>query len=529
MTSARTPAPKSYRRPRGSWATLALVLLMAGCTSLPTQGVRPVSHALADPASTALGQQAAHKRPDQVPADQSGFALLASPDDAFAARLALAQQASQTLDIQYYLIHADPSAARLLGAVRAAAARGVRVRILLDDLHAAGHDALVMAMAQVPGVQMRMANPLPGSRKVGALRTLRSLGDFDRIQRRMHNKLFLADNAWGITGGRNLGDAYFGTARRSDYIDLDVLAAGPVVRSLSASFDQYWNHATAYPAGALITPAELANLQETTQPRDAAAPDKPAPPLPAALDLAEVQLHWAPVEALVDNPVKLVPGRSPGPEDTPEDAVLRGVLALMDTAQKDVLIVTPYFVPGDAMMATFAGLRARDVPVRVLTNSLSSTTSLLAQVGYTRHRKQLLRLGIDLREMHAAERARLRQTLLGSGSSSNKASLHVKLLVIDGQALVIGSMNMDLRSRLQNTEVALVIYSEPLSRQASRLVEDVIKASAWKLELAADGSLHWRAPPGADFSDASSEPDTGFWLRLLARLLDNPLVPDELL
>lgn len=530
MTPAAFVARAGGPRPLGLLLALVLALLLAGCTSLPGNVVRPASQALAlaQAQDTPLAQQLAKKRPAGTPQGQSGFALLASPNDAFAARLALAQQARRTLDLQYYLIHADPSAARLLQAVRAAAARGVRVRILLDDLHATGTDALVMAMAQVPGVQLRMANPLPGSRKVGALRTLRALTDFDRIQRRMHNKLFIADNAWAITGGRNLGDAYFGAATGSDYIDLDVLAGGPVVRELSAGFDRYWNSAVAYPADALITPAELANLRETTQPHDDAAAATTARALPPALDLARLPLQWASVQALVDNPDKLVPGARAAAGCEPEDAVLQGVLDRLDAAREDVLIVTPYFVPGDRMMDVFAALRARGVPVRVLTNSLSSTTSLLAQVGYTRYRERLLQLGVDLREMHARERARLRRTLLGSDSHGVQASLHAKLLVIDGQTLVIGSMNMDLRSQLQNTEVALLIDSEPLSQQAAAQVQAVIDAASWKLELASDGSLHWRAPSGADYPDAIREPDTSFWLRLLATLLA-PYVPEELL
>ena len=232
--------------------------------------------------ATPLGQLVDQRRPEAVRPQVSGFALIASARDAFAARLALTQQATRTLDIQYYAIHADPSAAELLRTVRAAARRGVRVRILLDDFNSAGHNALVMRMASVPGVQMRMFNPLPGDRGLGMLRALGSLHDFQRIQHRMHNKLFIADNAWGITGGRNLGDAYFGTADGSNFVDMDVLAVGEAVRDMSTSFDQYWNNPLAYPVQSLITPQELRRLRDvSTTPEQPPQADHGAAPGPA--------------------------------------------------------------------------------------------------------------------------------------------------------------------------------------------------------------------------------------------------------
>lgn len=533
-TAGHTTPPQAQRlhleRPLPALLLLLLAaVLLYGCARLPQQMVRPVAQALDNPQSTPLGQLVEHRRPQDAPPTHSGLALLATPEAAYAARLALVQQAQRTLDLQYYLIHADPSAAALLQAVRDAAARGVRVRILLDDLHSTGRDALVMGMAQVPGVQLRMVNPLPGSRKIGLVRTLRSLPDFDRIQRRMHNKIFIADNAWGITGGRNLGDAYFGVARSNDYVDLDVLAAGLVVQDMSASFDRYWNDAVAWPAPALLTPAQLQNLKETLDPEDSHwRQEPPEQPLPPALDLREEPLHWAATQLLVDSPAKLIPGRPPAPDDRPEDEVLQQMLALMRSARHDVLIVTPYFVPGPPAMAVFAALRERGIPVRILTNSLASTTALLAQVGYANHRKELLHLGVELYEMRAQERAQVRSILRRRGLFDTSASLHAKLTIVDGHALIIGSMNLDMRSRLHNTEVALQIDSTALAQQAGQLAQTVIDRASWQLELDAADKVHWRAPPKADFADADHEPDTSAWLRLLAWLL-GPLVPEALL
>ena len=564
------PAPfaRPHTTPRWlAWLPLLLLaVVLAGCGSLPENVERPVSHALASPASTPLGQLAAARRPADTAPDLSGYALIDSANLAFSSRLALTQQARRTLDIQYYAIHGDESTARLLQEVRLAAKRGVRVRILLDDFNSTGKNALVMGMAFLPGVEMRMYNPLPGGRGSTVVRAMRSLHDFRRMQHRMHNKLYIADNAWGITGGRNLGDAYFGTADGSNFVDMDILAIGPVVPQMSASFDQYWNNPLAYPVQSLISAEELRTLREqvaaSTDAADHAAPgpaadhaapppssaasaadaagsavhaavnpptdkgqDAPPAPLPDALDLQKLPLIWAPGTLIVDKPFKLVPELN---DTYTEDTVVDGMLSLMQGAQRDVLIVSPYFVPGEAMMKVFADMRRRGVRVRVLTNSLASNDAPLAHVGYARYRKQLLQLGVELYEMRALKSQHLDRTVFGSGAGGSKASLHSKMFIFDGRVISIGSMNLDLRSQLQNTEVALVIRSGALSREAAAQIEDVFDDSAWKLELTPAGGLLWRAPPQAKFEDARSEPDASWGLQLMLQIL-GPFAPDEML
>ncbi|MDO5625259.1 MAG: phospholipase D family protein [Pseudomonadota bacterium] len=512
--------------------------LLAACGSLPTDVQRPVSHALPTPEATLLGQLATQRRPAPARAADSGLALIDSANMAFASRLALTRAAQRTLDIQYYAIHADASTRELLRAVRDAAARGVRVRILLDDFNTTGRDALVMAMAFVPGVEMRMYNPLPGGRGAGVLRAIGSLHDFRRMQHRMHNKLYIADNSWGITGGRNLGDAYFGTADGSNFIDMDVLAVGPVVRAMSASFDQYWNNPLAYPVASLTTPDQLRTLRGTLSgpppatgtsdappDTDSASPAPPPLPLPEAMNLRTQPLIWAPAELLVDEPSKLIPELN---DEHTEDTVIHGMLSLMQQAQRDVLIVSPYFVPGEQMMQVFADTLRRGVRVRALTNSLASNDAPLAHVGYARYRRELIRMGVQLHEMRALQGAQLDRTVFGSGPGGSKASLHAKMLVIDGQVISIGSMNFDLRSKLQNTEVALVVRSRALSAQAATQIEQAIAAGAWQMELTENDQLRWRAPPGAPFDDAQGEPDASWGLQLMLKIL-GPFAPDEML
>ena len=559
---------------RGWLAVLRIVLVAmvatwaAGCASLPTNVARPVSLAFEAPDDTSLGRLVQQRRSRAaVTRSDSAFRLLDSVDSAFTSRLALIEGAQRTLDLQYYAIHADSSTEQLLERVRAAAARGVRVRILLDDFNSVGADAQVLRLAFLKNVEVRLYNPLPGSRSSLMGRIFTSLNDVGQIQKRMHNKLFIADNAWGIAGGRNLGDAYFGRGEESNFVDLDVLAAGRVVRDMSASFDVYWNNELAYPVEALLDKEDLDRLRAPLQPAGAAeAPQKaPASTAVAAtvthtasvlpdvtatgvqsriMNLQQVPLIWAPSALMVDKPGKVGPGDD---EVDAGDTLIDGLLAIMGQARSDLLIISPYFVPGQPMMRVFSDLRQRGVRIRVLTNSLASNDAPAAHAGYARYRKQLLALGIELYEMRAEQegsagglgsginaRAATSPGMFGSGggvggskASTGRASLHSKAVVIDGQLAVIGSMNLDLRSQLKNSEVALVIRSAALSREAIRLVETSLAKGAYRLEWV-NGALHWRAPAGADFPDASSEPEASAKLKLLVNLL-GPLAPDEML
>lgn len=522
----------SVRRVGLVWILVAACMMLAGCGGLPQNVERPVSRALESEVVTPLSALVQQRRP-ALREGVSGFALIDSAESAYASRLALTEAAQKTLDIQYYAIHADASTRELLQAVQAAAARGVRVRILLDDFNSTGRHAQVMQMAFLPGVEMRMFNPIPGWRGLGVLRTIGALNDFKRIQHRMHNKLFIADNAWGIAGGRNLGEAYFGYSEESNFIDLDVLAAGPVVREMSASFDHYWNSSLAYPVASLVRQEELRTLREeepTSQDLATAAPagllssSSVSDQLPPPMDFKKLPMIWAPAALLVDRPAKLIPEEN---DEHTQETVVDGLLSWIQQARSDVLIVSPYFVPGEKMMQTLRAVRAQGVCIRVLTNSLASNDAPLAHVGYARYRRELLGIGVELHEMRALQR-QMARTVFGSSGGGSKASLHAKLIVIDGRLISIGSMNLDLRSKLQNTEVALLIRSRTLSQQAIKLVEETLDEGAWKLNLDNEGKLNWKAPPGADFEDALTEPDASLALRLILQLL-GPFAPDEML
>ncbi|MBP3980391.1 phospholipase D family protein [Acidovorax sp. JG5] len=567
------------------WAAL-LVPLLGACAELPQNVQRPVSTALETVAGTPLATLVDERRAAANARFASGFLLLAGPQAAYGSRLALVEAAQKTLDLQYYAIHADASAERLLLGVVAAARRGVRVRVLLDDFHSAGKDAQVMRLAFEPNIEMRMFNPVAGARGSAFWRMVSALSDFSRVQQRMHNKLFIADNAMGIAGGRNLGDAYFGHDASGNFVDLDVLAVGPIVQDLSRSFDSYWNNERAYPVQSLITQKELdaqrASLAAAEEEQGARTEPSPAPPAasaPAAtasapmapdadaaqrsrvwdrkpLDLTTARFVWAPAVVLVDKPAKIPAESSATTEplapqpDTPspraavaaqgapaahlednEDTVVDGLLQLMGQARRDLLIVSPYFVPGREITAAFAQARARGVRVRVLTNSLASNDAPIAHAGYARHRKELLGMGVDLYEMHSeATGVRRAFSATGSGSAtgSSRAMLHSKLVIMDHRLLAVGSMNLDMRSQKQNTEIALLIRSTDLARRAGSSIEQALRDAAWHVELQAGGGLVWRAPQGSNLQDATSEPGASVPLQLLLLLL-GPLAPDHLL
>ena len=572
-TPAMPPTHKGWR----AWLAGIAALLAAGCSGLPQEVDRPVSHALTAPSGTTLGRLVQERHKSAGARFPSGFQLLSGPQAAYSSRLALVEAAEKTLDLQYYAIHADASTERLLTGVVAAARRGVRVRVLLDDFHSTGRDAQVMRLAFEPNIEMRMFNPVPGARGSGLGRMLSMLADFKRMQQRMHNKLFIADNAMGVSGGRNLGDAYFGNAESGNFVDMDVLAAGPVVQELSRSFDSYWNNQRAYPVQSLITRKELDALRSSFDASDAATPATPNPTTEPQgqpqgsdaqrayiwnqepMDLAQAGLVWAPAAVLVDQPAKIpsdepngavplperapsgasplsitarktpgTPAAAPVAGDAATDTVVDGLLQLMGYARKELLIISPYFVPGPDMLQAFAAARARGVRVRVLTNSLASNDAPIAHVGYARHRPELLAMGVELFEMRS-ELAGLRGAFSSSGSTGgSRAMLHSKLLVMDERLLAVGSMNLDQRSQRQNTEIALLIRSKELSGQVTERIKQALGAVAWEVTLTEDRQLRWHAPQGSDLPDSHTEPDTSLPLRLILRLL-GPLAPDSLL
>ena len=270
-----TAASRTAGRAASSWAVAAsrlsgcarwacallLSCWIGGCASLPSDVDRPVSSALANPSETLLGRAVEARAAKAGTRNDSGFALVGNAELAFTSRMTLIQAAQKTLDIQYYAIFTDETTERMFEALREAANRGVRIRILLDDFNTSGKNAQVLKLAFEKNIELRLFNPLKGGRSSLFFRLLSNLRDVDRMQRRMHNKIFVADNAVAITGGRNLGETYFGQGENTNFVDIDILAAGRIARDLSRSFDQYWNNPQAYPVQSLMSARDIEALK----------------------------------------------------------------------------------------------------------------------------------------------------------------------------------------------------------------------------------------------------------------------------
>jgi putative cardiolipin synthase len=512
---------------RKTWLALALSFL-AGCASLPQHVRKPPSVALDDPQDTTLGRIVAASEEGKG-RNLSGIRVLSSGDEALDSLVALADHAERTLDIQYYIIRQDESARALLQHVRSAADRGVRVRLLVDDLNTSGEDRRFMHLGQHPNVEVRVFNPFPGGRSAIWSRILTSISDIPRINHRMHNKLFVADNALAITGGRNIGDEYFTLDKHSNFIDLDLVGAGPIVPQLSASFDAFWNSKYAYP---------IASLADPTPPAPPEAPQVPVPTAPGVsqaqaaaeedadwlrheLDAHLLKLIWAPATVLADRPAKIASDVSPDQEET----IANNIAALMRSAQQEILVISPYFVPGKEGVALMRELIARGVHIRIITNSLASTDAPLVHNGYARYRVALLKMGVELSEVRprlGQKRARFHPF------RSANASLHAKALVIDRRTVFIGSLNMDERSKHFNSELGLVIRSPEIARQVTSLIDDISADGSYRLSLDAAGHIVWSSGEGSEEKVWHNEPETTVIQRFSIKLLA-PFAPEELL
>jgi putative cardiolipin synthase len=511
----KTKSGIGSRRGIGSLPVLTiLVLLISGCAALPQHVEKSLTIALPNPATTSLGRTVAA---EEVGKNLSGIRLLTSGEEALADLIALADHAERTLDIQYYIIHQDDSARILLQHVRRAADRGVRVRVLVDDLNTAGEDRRFMHLGAHANVEVRVFNPFPGGRSATWTRLLASVNDIRRINHRMHNKLFVADNALAITGGRNIGDEYFTRDPHYNFIDLDVIAAGTIVRELSASFDAFWNSKYAYPIASVASPVSA----ETASPQ---VPESIAALgsnwLGAELDSGHLQLTWVPATVLADRPAKIASEVSPDEEVT----IANNLVALMRAAKQELIVISPYFVPGKDGVALFAKLVDQGVHIRILTNSLASTDSPLVHNGYSHYRVALLKLGIELSEVRPKLGQKHARFHPFRGSN---ASLHAKALVIDQKTVFIGSMNMDARSARTNSELGLVMRSPEIARQVTSLLDDISADGSYKLRLVDHSDrIEWSSgdPEMIWYTDPETTRLQRFVLKLVA-----PFAPEELL
>ncbi|WP_269508593.1 phospholipase D family protein [Burkholderia sp. IMCC1007] len=493
----RAPAALTWRavcRPARALAVCVLLSLVAACATHPpaTSLDRPVSHALPPDAATPL--RAALVAPEAAHPGQSGFRLLPEGATALQMRIALARAATKTLDMQYYIATEDTTGKLLLGAALYAADRGVRVRMLVDDLNFRDIDRIMAALNTHPNIEIRVFNPFGASQHGMVERTANFFTRIDNFTRRMHNKAMIADNQLAIVGGRNLGDEYFSASPTLQFRDLDVLAAGPVTNDISKSFDDYWASPSSYPLRVLnhqsFDAKDLDAMRDELRDhwRKNADPynAKPLNATPLAQQIArdELELVWAPTEFKVDAPSKVA-----RPTETYVSPPMQRLAELTRSAQKEFLAFSPYFVPHDAGVKILGDMTARGVRVAIVTNSLAATDAVAVQAGYAPYRVPLLQRGVELYEFKA-QAGPPRARLFGSRS---RASLHSKAYVIDRQILVIGSLNLDPRSAHLNTELALVIHSPTIAQQAAAMFARATQPDeSYRLSVVAPAG--WGAP-----------------------------------
>ena len=485
--------------------------------SLPPIDDRQDSYAFRDTDDTALGRAVGYD--PGARGGESGFYLLQRGVDAFAARAALAYRAERSIDAQYYLLHVDLVGRLFLDMLLKAADRGVRVRLLIDDMALNPRkDIGAAALNAHPNIEIRVFNPFGR----GTSRWLQFLSRFGDVTRRMHNKSFTVDNQVTVVGGRNIGDEYFEANPDLRFGDLDVLGVGPVVDRISSVFDLYWNSASSYPVELLLKhipgSRQLAETDRvlsefTARKRDSEYLESLAQsPLVVLIRDWSLEFDWGHAEVLYDDPAKITADR------------IRRHLRLLSRLQTytaditgELLIFSPYFVPGAEGVATLVQLRQRGVRVGVITNSLASTDVAAVHAGYARYRKPLLRAGVELYEVDHNLTREERKDRKGPRPTS-KASLHAKSFVIDSVRVFIGSLNLDPRSAVENTEVGIMIESPAMAADMHRGFDQIARAAAFRVALTDDG-LRWHRDTADGQKVFTNEPYTGFWRRFAAGLL----------
>ncbi|GAA5187373.1 phospholipase D family protein [Ferrimonas gelatinilytica] len=507
---------------RTSALLLASLLLLAGCQSLPPRQATE-SYQLTDTTATTLAQQIdplllTHPR-------HSGFYLLNDGKDAFVARYSLIERAELSLDLQYYIWHDDLTGQTLHNRLLQAADRGVRVRLLLDDLDTTGKSEILRALDHHPNIEIRLFNPFTDrDGRAGDFVT-----DLSRVNHRMHNKTLTADNRASILGGRNIGDEYFNATETVAFGDADVIAIGPVVFDISVSFDQYWNSEHSWPLSDLaeqVSDSALATYRQRSeqalaqaQKTDYAEALKTSP-LVAHQRLSDLDYVWSDWRLLVDKPAKIARDKV-----SPRTHLAPLLAQALTQTQSELVIVSPYFVPGKKLTERLSQLVSEGIRVRILTNSLAANDVPMVHAGYMRYRKALLEAGVELYEYKVMNENNDRRE--GRKLGASKASLHAKAFGVDRRYLFIGSFNLDARSALLNTEIGVIFESPEHARLLAEAFDRNLPALAYQVTLV-DGRLRWRGQEDGEAVVYRHEPNTGWWQRAQARIL-SWFVPERML
>lgn len=487
---------------------VCLALCCAGCATLSPHIAKDTSTALAPatdtPTARYVNAELAGHHGD------SGFRLLSQSTDALLSRIVLADHAQHSIDLQYYIYENDATGRLFTQHLLAAADRGVRVRLLLDHIKVDHQVGMLEALDAHRNIEVRFFNPFRTKRPTVPSRLAQLLLEGPRLNRRMHNKSFIVDNLVAVIGGRNIGDDYFDAGSDTRFRDLDLIAIGTVVGAASKSFDDYWNSDAAYPLAAF--PSGRGTTQDTAALRSSLAQDVRQYSASDYGQMAQQELprgpsadrfgtwFWGPAELVADQPEKIDPrhGRQAldvGPQ----------VKQLMQSAQSKLLLLSPYFIPGKNGTRLLTAHAQRGVKVKVLTNSLAATDEPLVHAAYVHYRHPLLESGVELYELRSSTSGGEQESTVYGASSG--VSLHAKALVVDDRTVFIGSMNLDPRSRLLNTEMGLIVNSPALAAAVTQFFDTATQAgNAWHVQLQGSGQLTWSGSEDDHPQTSSTEP-----------------------
>ena len=515
-------SPRSNgRRVRFAVPGIAL-LACAACASLPKTHTYSPSSALADTAdTTSLGRVAARRMTELN--GPSGINLIPRGPDALFARLTIVDLAERSLDLQYYIWQDDTAGKLLIEAVMRAADRGVRVRLLIDDVGASPDDGTLLLLDAHPNIEVRLFNPIASR----SIRSLWMISDFSRVNRRMHNKSITADNQITIVGGRNIGDEYFEASTEMNYADLDALAIGAAVAAVSARFDRYWNSPIVYGISELrhesAASGDLeraaAGLRAFEQQQRAGSYAQAMRESRLSQELRDGRVSFSParIEVTSDDPIKV----EHGGKDRSQN-LMPQLRPQFDGARESVMLVSPYFVPRKGGVDFLRSLRARGVRVRVLTNGLASTDVLPVFGKYKKYRRQLLEAGVELYEIDPVYDLDGPAGPLQASDAAKapRAGLHGKVLSFDCLQFFVGSMNLDPRSAFTNTEIGFLVDAPDVAGPLCEALDETFARGAFRLELTttSNGARHmeWVDTDKGREQRFTSEPRASRWRRFKA-------------
>jgi putative cardiolipin synthase len=493
-----------------SGGILAVALLAAGCVSVPLDYPKQASVAIADTSNTWQAAKVTEWLDNRT--DVNGFYPLMKGFDAFGARLGLMSRAEVSIDAQYFLMKPDDAGLVFAAGMLAAADRGVRVRFLLDDIFTSVEDIDLAMLDAHPNIEVRVFNPI--SRK--GMYWINYVGHFSLANRRMHNKSFIVDNQIAVVGGRNIAVEYFQLETTGEFIDFDMLSIGPIVKDVSLEFDTYWNHKLAVPMRALFDETDTKKLEEERtrmEQQMAAAGDTIYAeaintPLLKKLIAQSLDPYVAEARLITDDPDKLLNEVS-----DEYKIVAANIREALTAAQSEIRIFTPYFVPRKRGIELIRQIRAKGIRIVVLTNSLATNNHTAVHSAYASYRKDLLKAGVELWEARA-DAAKI--TAPDGETQLDKLTLHTKGILIDGERIFVGSLNLDPRSIDINTEMGLLIDSPELAELLRENSKRTLEKMAYRLELDENDKITWHATIDGQEVVETKEPQTSGWKRFSA-------------